>query len=107
MFLNEGKAIESLAYKILGKERKEHFYNTSHHFTIEQYLKDCNHIYNDKANDKTNRYFNTSILFMQKFLSELVALQNNEIIKDESMNSSIELKRLEKRILDLEKSNCE
>jgi len=76
MFTNKAEEALHKGEEILGEEIARAFYSSNHTGSVLRYLVDIKKIAEDETNDKVNRYFNLSILFMQEFLSQLNKIQN-------------------------------
>jgi len=61
---------------LAGKDYTEFFYNMYHTSSTTKYLNDVKEIFADKVNNKSERFVDVSLLFMTRFLSDMVNAYN-------------------------------
>lgn len=100
MFVNKAEESFGVAMDIIGHDKAKCFYDNIHNKSVKEYLVSTKKIYEDETNDKINRLFNLSILFMQEFISQLNKIQDktalaDSFVNDEGSDLAKEFKRLE------------
>jgi len=110
MFINKAEEAINVGVHIIGKDRVDKFYASSHKYSVKEYLINIRKIHIDTTNDKVNRFFNLSILFMQEFLSQINMIQNPAtkhdgfVIDNDKSNIAKDFQALEKAYLNIKES---
>ena len=109
IFINKADESLSVGSDIIGEDRAKKFYEDTHNASVLEYLVNVEKINVDETNDKVNRFFNLSILFMQEFMSQLNRVQDQSKKRDNHVNSDTgalakDFKMLEKAYLNIKES---